>query len=117
MSGLTRAQFWRGGEAVEGSDLDPSCGLYIRTRDGQIVQARIPEGCIAFQVGHAMSIQSGGLLAATPHCVAVLCLCLCLSLYSFCYHSPLTPPLPLPLPLHQPPAPPHHSQILSSHSD
>ncbi|CAI5988875.1 unnamed protein product [Closterium sp. NIES-65] len=67
---LTRAQFWRGGEAVEGSDLDPSCGLYIRTRDGQIVQARIPEGCIAFQVGHAMSIQSGGLLAATPHCVA-----------------------------------------------
>ncbi|CAI7796966.1 unnamed protein product, partial [Closterium sp. NIES-54] len=70
LTGLTRAQFWRGGEAVEGSDLDPSCGLYIRTRDGQIVQARIPEGCIAFQVGHAMSIQSGGLLAATPHCVA-----------------------------------------------
>ncbi|CAI5494897.1 unnamed protein product [Closterium sp. Naga37s-1] len=70
LTGLTRAQFWRGGEALEGSELDPSCGLYIRTRDGQIVQARIPEGCIAFQVGHAMSIQSGGLLAATPHCVA-----------------------------------------------
>ncbi|CAI5485080.1 unnamed protein product [Closterium sp. Yama58-4] len=70
LTGLTRAQFWRDGERVEGSDLDPACGLYIRTRDGQIVQAHIPEGCIAFQVGHAMSIQSGGLLAATPHCVA-----------------------------------------------
>ncbi|CAI5461521.1 unnamed protein product [Closterium sp. Yama58-4] len=70
LTGLTRAQFWRGGEAMEGSELDPTCGLYIRTRDGQIVQAHIPEGCIAFQVGHAMSIQSGGLLAATPHCVA-----------------------------------------------
>ncbi|GJP40318.1 hypothetical protein CLOM_g24596 [Closterium sp. NIES-68] len=70
LTGLTRAQFWRGGEAVEGREVDPSCGLYIRTRGGQIVQAHIPDGCIAFQVGHAMSIQSGGLLAATPHCVS-----------------------------------------------
>ncbi|GBF96577.1 hypothetical protein Rsub_09160 [Raphidocelis subcapitata] len=48
---------------------DPSGGLYIKDRAGRTVQAAIPPGHIAFQMGQAMAIQSGGLLHATPHYV------------------------------------------------
>lgn len=48
---------------------DPSAGLYICDRSGQIVQASIPADHIAYQMGQVMAIQSGGLLRATPHYV------------------------------------------------
>jgi len=48
---------------------DPLAGLYICDRSGQVVQARIPSGHIAYQMGQVMAIQSGGLLRATPHYV------------------------------------------------
>ncbi|KAI8466574.1 MAG: dioxygenase domain-containing protein [Monoraphidium minutum] len=48
---------------------DPAGGLYIRDRAGGVVQAAIPPGHVAFQMGQAMAIQSGGLLHATPHFV------------------------------------------------
>lgn len=48
---------------------DPQAGLYICNRAGQVVQASIPPNHIAFQLGQVLSIQSGGLLRATPHYV------------------------------------------------
>jgi isopenicillin N synthase-like dioxygenase len=48
---------------------DPSAGLYVRGRRGQLVRARIPEDHLAFQIGETAQIHSGGLLQATPHAV------------------------------------------------
>ena len=48
---------------------DPLSGLYIRRWGGDVVKVSIPEDSIAFQVGEAMQIQSGGVLRATPHTV------------------------------------------------
>lgn len=48
---------------------DPKAGLYVRARDGQVVHVRLPAGSMAFQMGDATQIHSGGALVATPHCV------------------------------------------------
>jgi len=48
---------------------DPNAGLYIKSRDGTIVQARIPSDWLAFQIGECTQVFSGGLLRATPHAV------------------------------------------------
>jgi isopenicillin N synthase-like dioxygenase len=44
-------------------------GLHIRARDGTIVRAVIPPDHLAFQIGEAAQVLSGGALVATPHCV------------------------------------------------
>jgi len=66
-AGLTCAMYIQDGRSVPSPD--PQAGLYICNRAGQVVQAVIPGGHIAFQLGQVLSIQSGGLLRATPHCV------------------------------------------------
>jgi hypothetical protein len=66
-AGLCSALFIR--EARPVSNPDPAAGLYIRTRSGDVVQARIPSDHLGYQIGQALAIQSGGLLQATPHCV------------------------------------------------
>lgn len=43
--------FLHDGEEVENPD--PSAGLYIRNRQQAVVQARIPAGSLAFQMGEA----------------------------------------------------------------
>lgn len=50
---------------------DPSAGLYIRSRAGQLVRAVMPPGgsSLAFQIGETAQIHSGGILQATPHAV------------------------------------------------
>lgn len=48
---------------------DPAAGLYIKTRNGGIVQAKYSPDVLAFQIGEAAQIHSGGLLQATPHSV------------------------------------------------
>ncbi|KAL7525192.1 hypothetical protein ACHAWF_001246 [Thalassiosira exigua] len=48
---------------------DPEAGLYIKSRNGALVHAKIPNDAIAFQVGETMQIHSGGVLQATPHAV------------------------------------------------
>lgn len=57
------------GEEV--SNPDPTNGLYIKSRSGQVVRVSIPVDCIAFQIGETQQIHSGGSLQATPHCVHV----------------------------------------------
>jgi isopenicillin N synthase-like dioxygenase len=48
---------------------DPSAGLYIRSRSGELTHVTIPRDAIAFQTGEALQVASGGFLVATPHCV------------------------------------------------
>ncbi|GAA5990637.1 hypothetical protein JCM10908_003164 [Rhodotorula pacifica] len=46
-----------------------STGLFIKTRGGQIVQATIPEDCVALQTGETLELLTARRLAATPHFV------------------------------------------------
>ncbi len=46
-------------------------GLYIKTRGDSVVEAVFPATCLAFQVGEALEIATGGKLHATPHYVRV----------------------------------------------
>jgi isopenicillin N synthase-like dioxygenase len=48
---------------------DPAAGLYVTDSFGADVLVDIPADSIAFQVGRALAIQSGGVLQATPHYV------------------------------------------------
>lgn len=69
LTALTPALFF----SPNGSEIVPnsSCagGLYIRARDGQTRKVEIEPDCLAFQIGEAAQIMSGGALQATPHCV------------------------------------------------
>lgn len=56
-------------EGNEVPNPDPSSGLYIKTRTGGVIQASYPADHLAFQIGEAAQIHSGGLLQATPHSV------------------------------------------------
>eukprot|EP00271_Cylindrocystis_brebissonii_P023310 TRINITY_DN961_c0_g1_i1.p1 TRINITY_DN961_c0_g1~~TRINITY_DN961_c0_g1_i1.p1 ORF type:complete len:364 (-),score=61.88 TRINITY_DN961_c0_g1_i1:1719-2810(-) len=68
ITALTRAMYMNS-EGLEVSCPDERAGLYIWTRSGKIVQAVLSETSLAFQVGMALQMHSGGLLQATPHCV------------------------------------------------
>ncbi|GAA5998145.1 uncharacterized protein JCM10292_002354 [Rhodotorula paludigena] len=59
------------------SPLDPlvipapsrSTGLVIKTRGGRVVQASIPEDCVAIQTGETVELLTSNRLSATPHFV------------------------------------------------
>ncbi|GAA6020138.1 hypothetical protein JCM11491_005540 [Sporobolomyces phaffii] len=46
-----------------------STGLFIKTRSGEVVQATIPEDCLALQTGETLELLTSNRLAATPHFV------------------------------------------------
>jgi len=46
---------------------DPAAGLYVETRAGVEARVVIPADALAFQLGEAAQVASGGLLRATPH--------------------------------------------------
>lgn len=48
---------------------DPSAGLYIKARNGNLVHVNIPSDALAFQIGETSQIHTGGILQATPHAV------------------------------------------------
>jgi isopenicillin N synthase-like dioxygenase len=48
---------------------DPEAGLYIETRGGRIVRVATPPDALAFQMGEATQILTGGILRATKHYV------------------------------------------------
>ncbi|THF98020.1 hypothetical protein TEA_007569 [Camellia sinensis var. sinensis] len=68
---LTRGMFMR--DAVELPCPDSAAGLYIKTRNDQIVKVYFlvvfGEDEIAYQIGETTEILSRGHLCATPHCV------------------------------------------------
>lgn len=68
LTGLTCAQYMD----ASGREVpcpDPAAGLYIRARGGEVVRASFRADQLAFQMGQATQVTSGGLLRATPHCV------------------------------------------------
>lgn len=67
LTGLTCGIFTRDG--VEIPCPDSTAGLYIRTRNDQIVKVVYGADDIAYQIGETAEILSGGILRATPHCV------------------------------------------------
>eukprot|EP00128_Syssomonas_multiformis_P017561 Colp12_sorted_trinity150504_noHs@30867 len=68
LTGLTSAMYFdKDGKEVPCPD--PSAGLYIKDRNGNVVRGSIPADCIAYQIGETAQIHSGGVLQATPHCV------------------------------------------------
>ncbi|KAJ6102006.1 hypothetical protein N7486_004433 [Penicillium sp. IBT 16267x] len=48
---------------------DPSAGLYIRSRAGEVVKVNIPKDCLAFQTGEALQLITRGKFRAVPHFV------------------------------------------------
>lgn len=48
---------------------DPTAGLYIRSRTGDIVKVNIPKDCLAFQTGEALQLITKGKFRAVPHFV------------------------------------------------
>ncbi|KAF4677090.1 hypothetical protein FOL47_003541 [Perkinsus chesapeaki] len=48
---------------------DPAAGLYAQNRRGEVLKIQLPPDCIAFQLGEAAQIMTGGHLVATPHMV------------------------------------------------
>ncbi|KAI7987065.1 hypothetical protein LOK49_LG13G00454 [Camellia lanceoleosa] len=67
LTGLTCGMFMR--DAVELPCPDSAAGLYIKTRNDQIVKVVFGEDEIAYQIGETTEILSRGHLCATPHCV------------------------------------------------
>jgi hypothetical protein len=68
LTGLVPAMFFNEkGEVI--SNPDPTAGLYVRNRRGEIVKVSTPSDHLAFQIGETAQIHSGGILQATPHAV------------------------------------------------
>ncbi|XP_010912100.1 uncharacterized protein [Elaeis guineensis] len=67
LTGLTCGMFKSNG--VEIPCPDTGAGLYIKTRNDQIVKVVFGEDELAYQIGETTDILSKGRLCATPHCV------------------------------------------------
>lgn len=48
---------------------DPEAGLYIHSREGDVVKVNIPKDCLAFQTGEALEVITKGRFKAVPHFV------------------------------------------------
>jgi isopenicillin N synthase-like dioxygenase len=64
LTALISAMYFKNGKVI-----DHDSGLTIRDRLGQDHQVTLPKNSIAFQIGEALQILSGGHFIATPHCV------------------------------------------------
>lgn len=51
------------------SSPDPSAGLYIKNRQGNVVKVAIPKNCLAFQTGSALQEATSNEFKAVPHFV------------------------------------------------
>jgi len=55
------------GEAMDCPD--PHAGLYVVDRTDKVIHIKIPQNCMAVQMGECVQIITGGAVVATPHCV------------------------------------------------
>mmetsp|Transcript_20751 Transcript_20751/g.48185 ORF Transcript_20751/g.48185 Transcript_20751/m.48185 type:complete len:360 (-) Transcript_20751:68-1147(-) len=69
ITGLVPAMFLDGASDSETSVVSSEAGLYVQGREGAILKVAVPKDCMAFQIGEAAQIISGGVLRATPHYV------------------------------------------------
>ncbi|KAL4469872.1 hypothetical protein ABPG72_011093 [Tetrahymena utriculariae] len=56
------------GEVID-NFYDPQGGLFAKNRFADQQRLKIPQDCLAFQIGETSQILTGGILEATPHCV------------------------------------------------
>ena len=52
-----------------GAPPDPEAGLYVHSREGDVVKVSIPKDCLAFQTGEALEVITKGKFKAVPHFV------------------------------------------------
>eukprot|EP00177_Eucheuma_denticulatum_P007793 GFKZ01014177.1.p1 GENE.GFKZ01014177.1~~GFKZ01014177.1.p1 ORF type:complete len:242 (-),score=10.82 GFKZ01014177.1:1855-2580(-) len=72
LTGLLPGQFYTTPDmTMLHSSPDPTSGLYTSRDNGPPEQVTIPPYCIAFQIGEAAQIATGGILRATPHAVVM----------------------------------------------
>ena len=57
------------GQLLSPDQIDPEAGLYVTNRLGKSIHVKIPEDCMAVQIGECVQILTGGVVVATPHCV------------------------------------------------
>ena len=57
------------GQPLPASEIDPEAGLYVADRSGESIHVSIPDDAMAVQIGECVQILTGGIVAATPHCV------------------------------------------------
>jgi isopenicillin N synthase-like dioxygenase len=57
------------GEPLPPDQIDPEAGLYVTNMSGKSIHVKIPEDCMAVQIGECVQILTGGVVVATPHCV------------------------------------------------
>ena len=67
LTGLVSGMFMHGDQQV--ASPDRTAGLYIRDRSGTTRKVSFLPTQLAFQIGQASQVHSGGELVATPHCV------------------------------------------------
>eukprot|EP00735_Rhodelphis_limneticus_P011344 TRINITY_DN442_c0_g1::TRINITY_DN442_c0_g1_i1::g.2519::m.2519 TRINITY_DN442_c0_g1::TRINITY_DN442_c0_g1_i1::g.2519 ORF type:complete len:374 (+),score=90.90,DIOX_N/PF14226.1/2.1e-06,DIOX_N/PF14226.1/9.3e+02,2OG-FeII_Oxy/PF03171.15/5.7e+03,2OG-FeII_Oxy/PF03171.15/0.00099 TRINITY_DN442_c0_g1_i1:67-1188(+) len=68
LTGLTSAMYLdANGNEVPAPD--STCGLYIKSRHGDLIKGSYPVDCLGFQIGETAQVHSGGILQATPHSV------------------------------------------------
>ena len=67
LTGLVAGMFMDGDTQV--SSPDATAGLYIKDRRGVTTKVSFGASQLAFQIGQASQVHSGGALVATPHCV------------------------------------------------
>ena len=65
LTGLFPALYMENGQIIDCPD--SRSGLYIKSRSGELVHAKLPPNSLAFQCGETMQVHTGGLLQATPH--------------------------------------------------
>lgn len=70
ITGLTGAMFFDESSGLITNNCDPNAGLFVQTDGGPVVHVEIPDDCVAFQIGQAAQVLTGGLLRATLHCVS-----------------------------------------------
>eukprot|EP00985_Skeletonema_marinoi_P010126 scaffold4772_cov95-Skeletonema_marinoi.AAC.2 len=57
------------GQPLSSDQIDPEAGLYVTNRSGESIHVKIPDDCMAVQIGECVQILTGGVVVATPHCV------------------------------------------------
>mmetsp|Transcript_6633 Transcript_6633/g.18526 ORF Transcript_6633/g.18526 Transcript_6633/m.18526 type:complete len:251 (-) Transcript_6633:69-821(-) len=68
LTGLVPAMYLNA-DGEEISSPDPTAGLYIKSRSGDLVHVNVPSNALCFQIGETSQIHTGGILQATPHAV------------------------------------------------
>jgi len=68
ITGLVPAM-WLNEETGASEKPQPGAGLVVEGRNGEQVALKVPQDCLAFQIGESAQILSGGVVHATPHMV------------------------------------------------